>query len=155
MNTLKNFSILIVGIIGFSTAVSISYKILSNKNIKSSNDFIVKTAFIFISSSILLNLAFGRISKLYDILDGSSFKFIKIFNISKTSYGISPEMFKMVFLYLGVILCFVFIFSYLSKILTKKIIPEGDNSETLTGIILLSFTLAFYPLIEQILNSFY
>lgn len=155
MNTLKIFSILVIGIIGFSIAVFISYKTLSKKNSKNSADFLIKLASIFISSSILLNLTFNKISKLYDIIDNSSFNFIKIITISKTNYGVSPEMFKMVFLYLGVLFLFIFFFSSLSRILVKKLIPESLNSEIMQGIILLTQTISFYPLIEQILNSFY
>ena len=108
MNTLKIFSILIIGIIGFSITVFISYKTFSRKNTKNSTDFLIKLASIFISSSILLNLTFNKISKLYDIIDNSSFNFIKIITISKTNYGVSPEMFKMVFLYLGALFLFIF-----------------------------------------------
>ena len=103
----------------------------------------------------LLNLTFNKISKLYDIIDNSSFHFIKIITISKTNYGVSPEMFKMVFLYLGVLFLFIFFFSSLSRIIVKKLIPENLNPEIMQGIILLTLTISFYPLIEQILNSFY
>lgn len=155
MNTLKIFSILVIGIIGFSITVFISYKTFSRKNTKNPTDFLIKLASIFIWSSILLNLTFNKISKLYDIIDNSSFNFIKIITISKTNYGVSPEMFKMVFLYLGVLFLFIFFFSSLSRILVKKMIPENLNSEIMQGIILLSLSISFYPLIEQILNSFY
>ena len=155
MNTLKIFSILVIGIIGFSITVFISYKILSKKNTNNSTDFLIKLASIFISSSVLLNLTFNKISKLYDIIDNSSFHFIKIITIFKTNYGVSPEMFKMVFLYLGVLFLFVFFFSSLSKILVKRMIPENLNPEIMQGIILLTLNISFYPLIEQILNSFY
>ena len=155
MNTLKIFSILVIGIIGFSITVFISYKILSKKNANNSTDFLIKLASIFISSSVLLNLTYNKISKLYDIIDNSSFNFIKIITISETNYGVSPEMFKMVFLYLGVLFLFIFFFSSLSRILVKKLIPENLNPEIMQGIILLTLTISFYPLIEQILNSFY
>ena len=155
MNTLKIFSILVIGIIGFSITVFISYKILSKKNANNSTDFLIKLASIFISSSVLLNLTFNKISKLYDIIDNSSFHFIKIITIAKTNYGVSPEMFKMVFLYLGVLFLFIFFFSSLSRIIVKKLIPENLNPEIMQGIILLTLTISFYPLIEQILNSFY
>lgn len=155
MNTLKIFSILVIGIIGFSITVFISYKTFSRKNTKNPTDFLIKLASIFISSSILLNLTFNKISKLYDIIDNSSFNFIKIITISKTNYGVSPEMFKMVFLYLGVLFLFIFFFSSLSRIIVKKLIPENLNPEIMQGIILLTLTISFYPLIEQILNSFY
>ena len=155
MNTLKIFSILVIGIIGFSITVFISYKILSKKNTNNSTDFLIKLASIFISSSVLLNLTFNKISKLYDIIDNSSLHFIKIITIPKTNYGVSPEMFKMVFLYLGVLFLFIFFFSSLSRILVKKLIPENLNPEIMQGIILLTLTISFYPLIEQILNSFY
>ena len=121
------------------------------------NITIIFNCISYISFYCLLDLrfylTFNKISKLYDIIDNSSFNFIKIITIAQTNYGVSPEMFKMVFLYLGVLFLFIFFFSSLSRIIVKKLIPENLHPEIMQGIILLTLTISFYPLIEQILYS--
>jgi hypothetical protein len=158
MNTLKIFSILIFGIIGFAIAILISYKTLVKRKPNSIfiSGFMLQIASIFISTSILLNLVFGKISKLYDVIDQSYTDFITIFHLSKTNYGISPEMFKIIFIYIGITIGFIFFFSIISKILSKTLIADNSiSTEIISGIILLCLSVAFYPIIDQILNSIY
>lgn len=159
MNTLKIFSILIFSILCFVVCIIIARQVLKSKNNEQLlNNEIMKISSIFISVSIILNLVFQKVIYLYDVIDNYflDFDFIKLLRIGNSNYGFSSEMLKVVTIYLTLAFIWVFIVSLFSKIITQRFFDkESFNYKIFEGVILLSLTLSFYPVLSFILDNFY
>lgn len=159
MNILKIFSILLFAIFCFTLCIVIAVKILKNKeeNVMLNEKFIKLTS-IFIAVSIILNLVFQKVSYLYDIIEQytSNFDFHRLFTIEKNNYGYSEEMVKVSCIYLAIALIWIWISSLFSKIITKRFFADNTtNYQLLEGIILICISIAFYPVLNFILDNFY
>ena len=159
MNILKIFSILLFATFCFTLCIVIAVKILKNKeeNVML-NEKYIKLASIFIAVSIILNLVFQKVSYLYDIIEQytSNFDFHRLFTIGKNNYGYSEEMVKVSCIYLAIALMWIWISSLFSKIITKRFFADNTtNYQLLEGIILICISIAFYPVLNFILDNFY
>lgn len=159
MNILKILSLLLFAIFCFAICIVIAVKILKKKdeNILLNNQFI-KLSSIFIAVSTVLNLVFQKVSYLYDVIGQYSINvdFIKLFPIGKYNYGYSPEMIKVCCIYLAISFVWIFIASLFSKMISKYFFEKSTlNFYLFEGITLICISIAFYPILNFILENFY
>lgn len=157
MNTLKILSLSIFALICFYISLRIAIHFMNVKKIENNSyNKMITLSSVIISVAIANSLVLKKVSYLYDIFSEYSYDLKVVFRINNFDYGYSPEMTTISCIYLILAFGWVSISIWLARLMVRNYFKK----ETLAyyvfeAVVLLSFNVAFYPLLDFILENFY
>lgn len=158
MNTLKILSIMLFAFCAFAVSFGIAKRTLFKNKDENRQPYenLVRMSGIFIAISITMNLLFQKISYLYDVIDQYGFDFQKIFTGGKAEYGYSPEMLRASCIYMAIGFLWIWFSGRFANVMGSRYSENSPFSKTiLSAIIFIALSVAFYPVLDFILDNFY